>query len=101
MNIDEKICEQQQLVSSKLSIISFYLAVGSYIIVTLALILIFNGSVKTLATVAPVIMNLSLTASFILSIIDLKKKNRKKTLSIIALILSSIYFLVHILFYMR
>ena len=91
MNIDDKVCVEQQLVSSKLSMISFSLAVCSYIIVIFALI--FSEAVKTLAILAPLIMNLSLTISFILSIIDLRKKNRKKNLSIIALILSSIYFL--------
>jgi len=91
MNINEKNCEQQPLLISKLSIISFVLAVSSYVL--LIFVLIFNTYLKTLMEVAPLIMIFFLAVSFILSIIDLRSAHRKRILSIIALILSSLYFL--------
>lgn len=90
MSINKSVCEQELLIS-KLSVISFILAVLSYAI--LISILIFKTSFKTLIAVAPLIMFFFVTISLILSIIDLRRKNRKKILSIIAIILSSLYFL--------
>ncbi|WML33314.1 hypothetical protein [Clostridium sp. OS1-26] len=90
MSINENICQQKLLVS-KLSIASFILAVLAYAI--LIFILIFKISLKALLAFAPLIMLFSLTTSLILSIIDLRRKNRKKILSIIATVLSGLYFL--------
>ncbi|MBK1810485.1 hypothetical protein JHL18_07540 [Clostridium sp. YIM B02505] len=46
-----------------------------------------------LVSLTPSIIMVSLVGAIILSIIDLTKKNRKKTLSIISLVLSSLYVL--------
>lgn len=90
MSMNESVCEQKLLVS-KLSIISFILAVLAYAI--LISILIFKTSLKALLAFAPLIMFFFLTTSLILSIIDLRRNNRKKILSIIATVLSGLYFL--------
>lgn len=90
MSINESVC-QQELSISKLSVISFVLAVFSYAMLISALI--FRTSLKTLVAVTPLIMFFSLSTSLILSIIDLRTQNRKKIFSIIAIVLSSLYFL--------
>lgn len=90
MSINESMCEQKILVSN-LSVISFVLALFSYAM--LISTLIFKTSHKTLVAVTPLIMFFSLTTSLILSIIDLRRKNRKKLFSVIAVVLSSVYFL--------
>lgn len=92
--INEKVHEQQ-LSISKLSIISFFFSVFSYVL--LICILIFGTALKTLGAIAPFIMLLFSAISLILSIIDLTRKNRKKVLSIIALVLSSLYFFIIIM----
>lgn len=91
MNMDKKINRQDQLIISKLSITSFLLAVISYLIfVTVS---IFHELPVIFVACAPLIVILLITSSFILSILDLTKTNRKKIFSVIALILSSLYFL--------
>ena len=94
MNISEEVSEQKQLLISKLSITSFFLAVSSYIL--LISVFLFDGFPKMLAVLVPLIVIFFMIISLILSIIDLKKKHRKKVLSVIALILSSLYFLLFI-----
>jgi hypothetical protein len=86
---------EKKLVISKLSKISFFLSVFSYVLFIFVEIyrVYFNGT----AAIAPLMMFLFMVTSFVLSIIDLTRKDRKKTLSIIALILSSLYFLFFIL----
>lgn len=91
MSISEKVCEQKQLLISKRSIISFFLAVSSYVLLSSAVL--FKAFPKTLGALAPLIVIIFMITSFILSIIDLKKTHGKKFLSIIALILSSLYFI--------
>ncbi|MBU3104302.1 hypothetical protein [Clostridium gasigenes] len=90
MSINESICQQKLLVS-KLSVISFVLAVFSYAVLISALI--FKTSLKGLLAFTPLIMFFFLTISLVLSIMDLRRKNRKRIFSIIAIVLSSLYFL--------
>ena len=94
MNIREEDRKQKPILISKLSITSFFLAVSSYVL--LVCVSLFDTFPKILGAVAPLIVIFFMITSFILSIIDLKKKHRKKILSIIALVLSSLYFLLFI-----
>ena len=90
MTLNEKTYEQK-LLSSKISMISFSLAVVSYGLVIFALLV--RSSFQVLVEIIPLIVFCFLVTSLVLSIVDLRRKNRKKTFSIIALILSGLYFL--------
>jgi|LSQX01.1.fsa_nt_gb predicted membrane channel-forming protein YqfA (hemolysin III family) len=84
---------RKKLKISKLSITSAVLLVVSQITV------VFQNMPNTLQ---PLIMNLRfllLLASLILAIIDINKKNRMKTLSIVMAIFSSIPIITSLLFY--
>jgi|GEM_PF-3445574 len=76
---------------SKLSLISFFILIFSYVI--LGIDLIFWGKISFISIVWPLVLAICNISSFAMSIIDLIKGQRKKWLSITTIILSSLYFL--------
>ncbi|RCX12206.1 hypothetical protein DFR58_12316 [Anaerobacterium chartisolvens] len=82
---------------SKLSITSFTVVIFGYLFIAVSLL--FRESLVALAAISPLILIISVIVSFVLSIIDLTRKHRKKVFSIISLVLSSAYFAFSILIF--
>lgn len=85
--------KQTQKIST-LSIIPFFILIFSYVIFGLSLML---EKLSFISVVSPLILAICNISSFVMSIIDLVKGRSKKWISIITLILSSLYFLFLIL----
>ena len=86
--------EKVELDFSKLSKTAFVISICSYSLVLIVIALNIMGQGDIITILAPFILIMSFPLSIVLSIVDLCKKNRRKALSIVTAVISSLYFII-------
>jgi len=86
--------DKGELNFSKLSKTAFVISICSYSLVLIVIALNIMGQGEIITILAPFILIMSFPLSIVLSNVDLCKKSRKKALSIVTVVISSIYFII-------